>query len=50
MFIVLTPDGTAAHAIEAEAPEAEAETLGAALGHQLRERMGPGFLDVKPGA
>lgn len=48
--IVLTPDGTATHAVEAEAPEAEAEALGAALGHQLRERMGPGFLDLKPGA
>ncbi|HRE22273.1 MAG TPA: hydroxymethylbilane synthase [Rhabdaerophilum sp.] len=47
--IVLKPDGSAAHTVEAEAPEADAEALGIALGQQLRERMGPGFLDLKPG-
>lgn len=47
--IVLRPDGSAAHAVEAEAPEAEAEALGMALGKQLRKRMGPGFLDPQPG-
>lgn len=48
--IVLKPDGSAAHAIEAEAVEAEAAALGTAIGQQLGERMGPGFLDPKSGA
>ena len=44
--IVLSPDGARHHALEGEAPIADAATLGATLGQQIKAKLPPDFLKV----